>query len=49
MELFLLRGTSFVESVADGFVQNCSFLIIPVQTKTNHNNLPLTRSQALPP
>ncbi len=24
MELFLLRGTSFVESVADGFVQDCS-------------------------
>ncbi len=23
MELFLLRGTSFVESVADGFVQDC--------------------------
>ena len=26
MELFLLRGTSFVESVADGFVQDCSFM-----------------------
>ena len=28
MELFLLRGTSFVESVADGFVQDCSYTIL---------------------
>ncbi len=27
MELFLLRGTSFLESVADGFVQDCRSLL----------------------
>ncbi len=45
MELFLLRGTSFVESVADGFVQDCSSGLHIIKNFSQRQRLHLLEAQ----